>query len=72
MKTIMASFLFGSCNLNVQEISRIATGVNAYGQCDEGYSPYEWCKIRHLEHLNVCHREIEVGCVTENKRCTEE
>jgi hypothetical protein len=25
----MASFLLGSCNLNVQEIKRIATGVNA-------------------------------------------
>jgi hypothetical protein len=29
MNTIMASFLLGSCNLNVQEIKRIATGVNA-------------------------------------------
>jgi hypothetical protein len=26
----------------------------------------------HLEHLDVCYAQVEVGCVAKDKRCTEE
>lgn len=70
--TIIANFLLGSAMRNVHEMSRMATGVNAWMYTFELWKAQMMKNKMNLEHLNVGYAEIEVGGVTQDQRGAEQ
>lgn len=64
IKTIMASLLFGSWIRNVQDMRRIATGVNAYDR--ENAARRGEQHINYLEHLDVGDAKVQISSIAED------
>ena len=74
MHTIRESFLFGSWMRKAHEISRMATGVNAFQTIKpvRASGGKERKKGADLEHLYVRHAEVEICGIAENEASREQ
>jgi hypothetical protein len=77
IKTMTANFRLGSWMRKVQDIMRIATGVNACGNMEmldrkKGAGGGRAGETTCLEHLDVGYAEIEIRSIAEDETCAKE